>query len=68
MNVRVTFTITATRIIDTAELAKELQGRNAKEIEKKFIENKANLENDILDALDFDTAEINTVSVEKDSW
>lgn len=66
MNVKVTFTITATGIIDTNELAKKLQRRNTKEIEKKFLENKASLENDILDALDFDTAEINTVHVENE--
>jgi hypothetical protein len=34
-------------------------------MQRKYLENKRSLENDILDALDFDTAEINTVSVEK---
>jgi len=35
-------------------------------MQRKYLENKRSLENDILDTLDFDTAEINTVSVEKD--
>ena len=73
MDIKVSFTITATGIVDTkelakklqcrnakeielVELAKKLQGRNAKEIEKKFVENRKDLENDILDSFDFDTA------------
>lgn len=80
MDIKVSFTITATGIVDTkelakklqcrnakeielVELAKKLQGRNAKEIEKKFVENRKDLENDILDSFDFDTAKISASAV-----
>lgn len=48
-------------------LQKKLQGRNTKEIEKKLVENRKGLETDILEYLDFDTAEISVDHVEEDT-
>lgn len=47
------------------ELPEEVQGKGVKELEKFILDNKENIENNIMDFTDADAVEINTIKVEE---
>lgn len=66
MKIKATLTITLVQFfLSEDELPEEVQGKGVKELEKFILDNKEDIENNIMDFTDADAVEINTVKVEE---
>lgn len=66
MKIKATLTITLVQFfLSEDELPEEVQGKGVKELEKFILDNKEDIENNIMDFTDADAVEINTIKVEE---
>lgn len=64
--IKATLTITLVQFfLSENELLDEVQGKGVKELEKFILNNKENIENELIGFTDSDSVEINTINVEE---
>ena len=66
MKIKTTITVTFKNVyLSENELPEEVEGKGVKELEKFILNNKENIENELLDFTESDDVEINTIKVEE---
>lgn len=66
MKIKATLTVTLVKVFSSEdEIPQELQGKDTNELEKHILDNKEELESELIAFTEFDRAEINTIKVEE---
>lgn len=66
MKIKTTITVTFKNVYSSEnELPEEVEGKGVKELEKFILNNKENIEKELIDFTESDDVEINTIKVEE---